>query len=134
METLYDLLGALPNDDADDLRAAFRRTVKRAHPDVNPEDPDAGLKFRRREGSPVEIVISLFCFSGAQAGMSESHHRSCQCGAVYSRTEAMAPRRQIASFECSLCDTTLETWNTAWVPTYQFLAGPVRLPNSGTNS
>jgi curved DNA-binding protein CbpA len=47
METLYDLLGALPNDDADDLRAAFRRAVKRAHPDVNPDDPDAGLKFRR---------------------------------------------------------------------------------------
>lgn len=134
METLYDLLGALPNDDVDDLRAAFRRAVKRAHPDVNPEDPDVGLKFRRREGSPVEIVISLFCFSGAQARMSESHHRSCQCGAVYSRTEAMAPERQIASFEWSLCDTTLETWNTAWVPTYQFLAGPVRLPNSGTNS
>jgi hypothetical protein len=89
---------------------------------------------RGPKGSPVEIVISLFCFSGAQAGMSESHHRSCQCGAVYSRTEAMAPKRQIASFECSLCDTTLETWNTAWVPTYQFLAGPVRLPNSGTNS
>jgi curved DNA-binding protein CbpA len=47
METLYDLLGALPNDDADDLRAAFRRAVKRAHPDVNPGDPDAGLKLRR---------------------------------------------------------------------------------------
>jgi curved DNA-binding protein CbpA len=47
METLYDLLGALPNDDADSLRAAFRRAVKRAHPDVNPADPDAGLKFRR---------------------------------------------------------------------------------------
>jgi curved DNA-binding protein CbpA len=47
METLYDLLGALPNDDADDLRAAFRRAVKRAHPDVNPEDPNAGPKFRR---------------------------------------------------------------------------------------
>jgi hypothetical protein len=47
METLYDLLGALPNDDADDLRAAFRRAVKRAHPDVNPGDPNAGPKFRR---------------------------------------------------------------------------------------
>jgi DnaJ domain len=47
METLYDLLGALPNDDAENLRAAFRRAVKRAHPDVNPGDPDAGLKFRR---------------------------------------------------------------------------------------
>jgi curved DNA-binding protein CbpA len=47
METLYDLLGALPNDDADELRAAFRRAVKRVHPDINSEDPDAGLKFRR---------------------------------------------------------------------------------------
>jgi curved DNA-binding protein CbpA len=47
METLYDLLGALPNDDAESLRAAFRRAVKRAHPDVNPGDPEAGLKFRR---------------------------------------------------------------------------------------
>jgi curved DNA-binding protein CbpA len=47
METLYDLLGALPNDGADDLRAAFRRAVKRAHPDVNPGVPDAELKLRR---------------------------------------------------------------------------------------
>ena len=47
METLYDLLGALPNDGADDLRAAFRRAVKRAHPDVNREDQEAGPKFRR---------------------------------------------------------------------------------------
>jgi DnaJ domain len=47
METLYDLLGALPNDDAESLRVAFRRAVKQAHPDVNPGDPDAGLKFRR---------------------------------------------------------------------------------------
>jgi curved DNA-binding protein CbpA len=47
METLYDLLGALPNDDADDLRAAFRRAAKRAHPDLNPGDPDSGLKFRQ---------------------------------------------------------------------------------------
>ncbi|WP_407176710.1 J domain-containing protein [Bradyrhizobium sp. STM 3562] len=46
METLYDLLGALPNDDAEELRSAFRRAVKGAHPDLNPGDPDAGLKFR----------------------------------------------------------------------------------------
>jgi len=47
METLYDLLGALPRDDADELRAAFRRAVKGAHPDINPGDPDAGIKFRQ---------------------------------------------------------------------------------------
>ena len=47
METLYDLLGALPRDDADELRVAFRRAVKGAHPDLHPGDPDAGMKFRQ---------------------------------------------------------------------------------------
>jgi curved DNA-binding protein CbpA len=46
MTTLYDLLGALPGDDADDLRDAFRRAVKDVHPDISPNDPDAALKFR----------------------------------------------------------------------------------------
>jgi tetratricopeptide (TPR) repeat protein len=47
METLYDLLGALPRDDADELRTAFRRAVKGTHPDLHPGDPEAGLKFRQ---------------------------------------------------------------------------------------
>jgi curved DNA-binding protein CbpA len=47
MKTLYDLLGALPCDDAEGLRTAFRRAVKGAHPDIYPDDPDAALKFRQ---------------------------------------------------------------------------------------
>jgi curved DNA-binding protein CbpA len=47
MTTLYDLLGALPNDDADGLRAAFRKAAKASHPDVNPGDPQAAERFRR---------------------------------------------------------------------------------------
>jgi tetratricopeptide (TPR) repeat protein len=47
MKTLYDLLGALPHDDAEALRTAFRRAVKGAHPDLRPGDPDAALKFRQ---------------------------------------------------------------------------------------
>jgi tetratricopeptide (TPR) repeat protein len=47
MTTLYDLLGALPNDDADGLRAAFRKAAKASHPDVNPGDPEAAERFRR---------------------------------------------------------------------------------------
>lgn len=46
MGTLYDLLGALPHDDAEGLRTAFRRAVRGAHPDLRPDDPDAALKFR----------------------------------------------------------------------------------------
>ena len=47
MKTLYDLLGALPDDDAEDLRVAFRRAVKANHPDLNPGDPEASQAFRR---------------------------------------------------------------------------------------
>ena len=46
MGTLYDLLGALPSDDAEELRAAFRKAAKSTHPDINPDDPDASLRFR----------------------------------------------------------------------------------------
>jgi hypothetical protein len=44
---------------------------------------------------------------------------------------AIAPTsaaREIASFECGVCGATLETWNTAWVPSYRLVAGPVRMP------
>ena len=47
MATLYDLLEALPDDNADGLRAAFRKAAKACHPDVNPGDPEAAERFRR---------------------------------------------------------------------------------------
>jgi hypothetical protein len=47
MQTLYEVLGALPSDDAEGLRTAFRKAVKGAHPDVHPDDPDAAMKFRQ---------------------------------------------------------------------------------------
>ena len=56
-------------------------------------------------------------------------HRTCTCGAVYKRTEAMAPVRQLDSFQCTICDATLETWNTAWVPTFRLIVGPVPTEN-----
>ncbi len=47
MKTLYDLLGALPDDDADELRAAFRKAAKANHPDNNPDNPETAEKFRK---------------------------------------------------------------------------------------
>jgi curved DNA-binding protein CbpA len=46
MGTLYDLLGALPRDDAEGLRTAFRKAAKATHPDLNPDSPDAAVRFR----------------------------------------------------------------------------------------
>jgi hypothetical protein len=62
-------------------------------------------------------------------GMSESSgHRSCRCGAVYDRSEHMVAEREISSFECAVCGATIENWNSAWVPRYQFIARPARTP------
>ena len=47
MKTLYDLLEALPDDDADELRAAFRKAARANHPDFNPDNPEASERFRR---------------------------------------------------------------------------------------
>jgi curved DNA-binding protein CbpA len=47
MKTLYELLGALPDDDTERLRAAFRKAAKANHPDNNPGDPDAPQRFRQ---------------------------------------------------------------------------------------
>jgi len=47
MKTLYELLGALAEDDADGIRAAFRKAARANHPDNNPDDADAALRFRQ---------------------------------------------------------------------------------------
>jgi hypothetical protein len=56
--------------------------------------------------------------------------RQCRCGAIYHRTEAMASSREIDSFECVVCGTTLETWATAWVPTYRLVSAPEAKPDA----
>jgi curved DNA-binding protein CbpA len=47
METLYDMLGARPDDDAESLKNAFRKAAKANHPDRHADDPEAVERFRR---------------------------------------------------------------------------------------
>jgi tetratricopeptide (TPR) repeat protein len=47
MKSLYDVLGARANDDAQAIKKAFRKAVKAHHPDLHPDDPDAVLRFRQ---------------------------------------------------------------------------------------
>jgi curved DNA-binding protein CbpA len=46
MKTLYDLLGARADDDAEGLRNAFRKAAKANHPDLHAGDRDAAMRFR----------------------------------------------------------------------------------------
>jgi hypothetical protein len=39
----------------------------------------------------------------------------------------MAASREIDSFECTACGATLETWDTAWVPTYRRIAPAIEI-------
>lgn len=61
-------------------------------------------------------------------------HRTCQCGAVYSRTHSMAPSREVNSFECSACGKTMESWDSAWVPNYRMIVGPIVQPVPGVGT
>jgi curved DNA-binding protein CbpA len=47
MTTLYDLLGAHPDDDPESLKHAFREAAKANHPDLQTGDPDAPLRFNQ---------------------------------------------------------------------------------------
>ena len=47
VRTLYDLLGAHPDDDAEKLRDAFRKAAKANHPDLHAGDRDAPMRFRQ---------------------------------------------------------------------------------------
>jgi DnaJ-domain-containing protein 1 len=51
MKTLYDLLGARPDDDAETLKDAFRKAAKANHPDLQVGDPDAPKRFRQIAGA-----------------------------------------------------------------------------------
>jgi len=47
MTSLYNILGARLDDDADALKKAFRNAVKAHHPDLHPDDPAAPERFRQ---------------------------------------------------------------------------------------
>jgi curved DNA-binding protein CbpA len=51
METLYDVLGARPDDDAESLKRAYRKAAKANHPDRRHGDPEAMVRFTRIAGA-----------------------------------------------------------------------------------
>src|SRR5262245_39440686 len=47
MRTLYDLIGARADADAEGLKNAFRKAAKANHPDLHAGDRDAPIRFRK---------------------------------------------------------------------------------------
>src|SRR5215468_2128824 len=65
MKTLYDLIGAIADDDGEALKQAFREAVKAHHPDLHPDDPDAPSRFRQI------VAASVFLRDAKQRGTSD---------------------------------------------------------------
>ncbi len=104
MDTLYDLLGALPHDDAEGLRSAFRRAVKGAHPDLRPDDPDAALKFR-------EIVRAHEILGDAEQRAAYDHllGLACQEQGQDSRQAVFARVHRLASAVIAFAGISIAT-------------------------
>ena len=66
MGTLYDLLGALPGDDAEGLRKAFRKAAKATHPDIDRENPDmaGGVRVTVKIGGNGDVMSASPSVSG----------------------------------------------------------------------
>ena len=94
------------------------------------------LIFGNGENGQIRLAIrAAYRRRALLVGLPQAHIaamviRKCKCGAAYERTEHATPRREIGSFECLLCHTPLESWQTAFVPRYRFVAGPVKVPTS----
>ena len=78
-----------------------------------------------RFGSKYRSTFTCITTRSAYTPRMDEHHRKCKCGAIYRRTESMAPGREVSSYECSVCGETIENWNSTWVPSYRLVAGPV---------
>jgi hypothetical protein len=86
LRTLYDLLGASPNDDADRLRNAFRNAVKANHPDLHPHDPGAALRLSG-------IVRAYAILRDAHARASYDHVLRVEAGPLCAKPRRTVGRR-----------------------------------------
>lgn len=90
--TLYDVLGARPDDDAENLKKAYRKAAMANHPDRHAGDPGAAVRFRR-----INAAYDVL----RDAGHREAYDRMLQTGREALRTTlkqaASRRRRSIVS-------------------------------------
>lgn len=54
---------------------------------------------------------------------------TCQCGAIYERTEEKGIFRDKDSFDCRVCGKELESWSGSRIPVFKL----VKRPDTDTN-
>jgi hypothetical protein len=58
---------------------------------------------------------------------------TCQCGALYERTEFHSAPREADGFACLSCGHTLETFSAVEAPRYRLISAPLRKPDSSSD-
>lgn len=56
--------------------------------------------------------------------MTGKRQVSCECGALYERTEEKLTYRDIDTFECRFCGSTLERWSGSRIPVFRLVKEP----------
>jgi hypothetical protein len=92
METLYDVLGARADDDAESLKFAYRKAAKANHPDRRHGDPEATVRFTR-------IARAYDILRDAKRRAAYDRLLERQCGPLRSkvRRATSRPAYQLAS-------------------------------------
>ncbi len=56
--------------------------------------------------------------------MSRMAKITCECGAVYERTEVKLIFRDNDSYDCRVCRRELESWNGSRIPQFRLISSP----------
>mgnify|MGYP003311844906 CR=1 FL=1 len=75
----YDVLGLDPSCSESEIKRAYYLAARRLHPDKNPDDPDAGAKFRHKGG------LELAAYAVDEAGV---YFGGTECAKSLGRLEA----------------------------------------------
>ena len=59
----YAILGVKKNASTKEIKKAYRKLAMQYHPDKNPDDPEASIKFQDI-GAAYEVLVLVWTFSG----------------------------------------------------------------------
>jgi tetratricopeptide (TPR) repeat protein len=95
MRSLYDLLGVRADDDDQAIKNAFRKAAKAHHPDLNPDDPDAALRFR--DIITASAILRDASLRAAYDQLLEFDRQQIKLSLDQQRVRSQQKRRQIWS-------------------------------------
>jgi len=80
LEEAFSHLGIHQGSEEDDIRRAYKKLALATHPDKNPDDPDAKVKFQKISEAYNRIInAEEYSSSGEYGGSDDEGCQCCQC-------------------------------------------------------